>query len=111
MTKFQNYSNYRLPITMNPSEYGKIVEQSNNKYIIQLFTHNIVILNQYDENNYIKLFRKGELVLEFKDSLISEDIFTRTISDQRFTFKNSKLIKTEILTVSRPVTIFEDNLY
>ena len=34
--KYQNYSHYKLPITINPLEYGKLIEQIDNKYIIQL---------------------------------------------------------------------------
>jgi hypothetical protein len=100
MNKFQNYSHYKLPITIKPLEYGKLIEQIGNKYIIQLNTNNILILEELDNNNYIKFFRKGELMLTFKDSKISENTFTRTISDQKYTFKNNKLIKTEILSVN-----------
>jgi hypothetical protein len=36
-------------------------------------------------------------MFEFRDIIISENSFIRTILDTRFTFKDSKLISTEIL--------------
>lgn len=36
MNKFQNYLHYKLPITINPLEYGKLIEQIDNKYFIQI---------------------------------------------------------------------------
>ena len=95
--KYQNFKHFYLPITMNVLEYGKLIEQIGNKYIIQLNTSNVVIIQQIDDNNFVRFFRKGEFIFEFKDSKISDSSFTRTISDIRFNFKNSKLISTEIL--------------
>jgi hypothetical protein len=97
--KYQNYLHYKLPITVNPLEYGKLLEQFDNKYIIQLNTNNVVIIKEYDNENYIKFFRKGELIFEYKDSKISDNTFIRTILDKKYTFKNTKLISTEILSV------------
>ena len=51
---------------MNPLDYGKLIQQIGNKYIIQLNTFNILIINEKDNENFIKLFRKGEFVFEFK---------------------------------------------
>jgi hypothetical protein len=95
--KYQNYLNYKLPITMNPLEYGKVIEQEDNKYIVQLNTSNIVIIKELDNENLVKFFRKGELIFEFKDFKKSEFSFIRTIEDQRYTFEKNKLISTEIL--------------
>ena len=107
--KYQNYLYFKLPITVNPLEYGKLIEQINNKYIIQLNTTNILIINKIENSNFIKLFKKGELIFEFKDTKLTENIILRYILDQRFISKNSKLIKTEILVVNRYITIFDYN--
>jgi|SRR5580658_5679905 hypothetical protein len=106
--KYQKYSHYLLPIAFEPLKYGKLIEQFDNKYIIQLNTSNILVIKVVDNNNFIRLFRKGDLVLEFTDSKVNETIFTRTISDQRFTFENNKLITTEILGVHDAIKIYED---
>jgi len=95
---------------MNPSHFGKVIDQIDNKFIIQLTTTNVAIIKQLQDGNFVKLFRKGELIFEFKDSRISENTFSRTILDTRFTFKDSKLIKTEIMSVISNITIYANNL-
>jgi len=97
MIKYQNYSHYKLPITINPLEYGKLIEQIGSKYIIQLNTFNVLIINEGENENYIKLFRKGELMFEFRDKFISDSSFSRTIKDKKFIFENDRLISTQIL--------------
>lgn len=87
---------------MKPTEYGTVIEQFNNKYIIQLDTNNVIVITENNNDNFVKFFRKGELKFEFKDERISEKRFCRTIFDQRFTFENNKLISTEILNASGP---------
>jgi hypothetical protein len=85
--KYQNYKHYQLPITMDPLNYGKLLEQIGNKYIIQLTTKNIAVITQYDKENFIKIFKNGDLVLEFRDKFLQENTFIRTINNTRFTFK------------------------
>jgi hypothetical protein len=106
MIKYQNYSHYKLPITINPLEYGKLIEQIGNKYIIHLNTFSILILNKKDNENFVKLFRKGEFIFEFKDLKISENTFYRFIQDQKYTFKNNRLISTEIISVTYKILIY-----
>jgi hypothetical protein len=103
--KYQNYSHYKLPITINPLEYGTLIEQFDNKYILQLTTNNIVTIKKINNENYVKFYRKGELMFEFRDTILSDNSFIRTISDQRFTFKYSKLISTEILVHNKFIKI------
>lgn len=45
-------------------------------------------------------------MIDFIDSKVSENTFTRVIKDQRFTFENNKLITTEILGVQDWIKIF-----
>lgn len=106
MIKYQNYSHYKLPITIIPLEYGKLIEQIGNKYIIQLNSTNVLIINERENENFIRLFRKGEFMYEFKDLKIDNNSFIRTIFDQKYTFKNSKLISTEILSTAANIFIY-----
>jgi hypothetical protein len=92
MIKYQNYSHFKLPITTNPLEYGKLIEQIGNKYIIQLNTLNILIINEKDNENFVKLFRKGDFIFEFKDHKSSDNTFIRSLNNKKFTFKNNELI-------------------
>jgi len=97
--KYQKYSHYLLPISIEPLKYGKLIEKIGNKYIIQLTTSNVLVIKVINSDNFIRFFRKGDLMIEFVDSKINEDTFTRIIKDQKFSFKNNKLITTEILGV------------
>lgn len=81
---------------MDPLKYGTLLEQINQKFIVQLNTKNIAIINKYPNENFVKIFKNGVLVLEFKDKFINENIFNRSIHDMKFTFENEKLIRTEI---------------
>src|SRR5271170_2936035 len=108
--KYQNYLHYKLPITINPLEYGKLIEQIDNKYIIQLNTTNIVIIKETENENFVKFFRKGELIFEYKDSNISGNSFIRTILDQRYTFKDNKLISTEVLIRNSYFIIYKSEI-
>nr|YP_009487201.1 hypothetical protein [Russula abietina]AWB36103.1 hypothetical protein [Russula abietina] len=105
--KYQKYSHFLLPITTDPLNYGKLISQDGNKFIIQLLTATVLVISQVNNDNFIKLFSRGELKFEFIDSKISETKFTRTIKDQKFTFENNKLITTEILSTGEWITIFQ----
>jgi hypothetical protein len=110
--KYLNYLHYKLPITINPLEYGKLIQQDGNQFIIQLNTNNLVIIKQIDNENYVKFYRKGDLVLEFKDTIISENEFIRSISDTRFTFKDNILIYTELkLKVAHKIIYYQINQF
>jgi hypothetical protein len=109
MTKFQIYSHYKLPITKDPLNYGKLIDQTNNKFIMQLTTKNVAVINHYEKENFVRIFRNGDLVLEFRDKFINETSFIRYINDTRFSFENDKLISTQILSKNNPLNI--KNIY
>lgn len=99
--KFQNYKHYKLPITINPLEYGKLVEQIDNKYIIQITPKTFSIITQFDEFNEVKFFREGDLAFIYKDHKIDDSTFIRSIDNKKFTFENNKLVTTEKTTVHK----------
>lgn len=109
MLKHQNYLHYKLPITMNPDEFGKIIDQYDNKHIVQLNTTNVAVIKKIDKDNFVKFFRKGELILEWKDRFVAENVFVRTILDQKYTFSNQKLISTEIMSAHSYHLIYSYN--
>ena len=96
MIKYQIYSHYKLPISKDPLKYGKLLDQSKNKIIVQLTTRNIAVINHYDKENFVKIFKNGDLVLEFRDKFTNDTSFIRYINDTRFFFENDKLISTQI---------------
>jgi len=109
MTKFQIYSHYKLPITKDPLKYGKLLDQTNNKFIIQLTTKNVAVINHYEKENFVRIFKNGDLVLEFRDKFINENSFIRTLNDTKFLFENDKLISTQILNALGSITIFNSD--
>jgi|HubBroStandDraft_1064217.scaffolds.fasta_scaffold09584_3 hypothetical protein len=109
MTKFQIYSHYKLPITTDPLKFGKLLDQTNNKFIIQLTTKNVAVINHYEKENFVRIFKNGDLVLEFRDKFINENSFIRTLNDTKFLFENDKLISTQISNASGSITNFSKN--
>ena len=90
--KYQNYKHYKLPITMNPLEYGKLIYQNDNEYIILITKHTIVVIVQLDKFNEVKLFKDGDLVFTYKDHKTDENTFVRSLDTRKFTFSNNKLV-------------------
>jgi hypothetical protein len=95
MIKYQNYKHYKLPITINPLDYGKIIKKIDelNLFIIQISKTNIVLLTQYDLFNHVEVYKEGDLRFEYNDHKLNNNSFSRSIKDQKFTFKDNKLIK------------------
>jgi len=113
MIKYQNYKHYKLPITLNPLNYGKLILKIDdlNLFIVQINKTNVVIITQYEELNHVKLFKEGDLMLEYKDHKTLDDIFIRTLNNKKFTFKNNELtsISTEFSVVLVNFIVFKTN--
>ena len=92
MLKFQNYKKYKLPITINPLNYGKLIYQNINFYVVFINNRNLALIDQYDLYNQVKIYTNGELNFEYKDHKIDDSTFIRSIEDNKFTYKNNKLI-------------------
>lgn len=60
---YHSYFHYKLPITMNPLNYGNLVYTHDNIYISQLDTHNLLITQVLDNSNHVALYRKGEKIM------------------------------------------------
>lgn len=62
---------------------------------MQINKTNIVIIEHNEDFNEIKLYREGDLVIEYKDHKLSNNTFVRTIENKKYTFKNSELTHVE----------------
>jgi len=89
---FQNYKHYKLPITINPLEYGKLILNKDNIFIISITPRTILVITQYKDFNDIKFYRDGDLIFNYRDHKINENTFIRSLEDKNFTFENNKLI-------------------
>ena len=96
-TQFHNYQHHKLPITMNPLEYGKLITQIGNEYIIQINKTNVVKIIQEGITNKVELFRSGILTYIWTDARIDDNTFSRILGRKEFIFKNNELFlfKTE----------------
>ena len=96
-----NYNYYKLPITINPLDYGKLILKIDELklFIMQVNKTNVALIYEYDEFNHIKFFNEGDLIFEFKDHKINENTFVRTLDNKQFTFENNKLTTTVINTI------------
>jgi hypothetical protein len=92
MIKYQNYNHYKVPITINPLDYGKLIYKNNNTYIISITSKTLAIITQFEEFNEVKFFRDGDFAFTFKDHIINNETFVRSIDNRKFTFKNNELI-------------------
>jgi hypothetical protein len=116
MLKFHNYKKYRLPISINPLNYGKLIYQNINFYVMFINNRNLALIDQYDQYNNVKIFTNGELNFEYKDHKIDDNSFIRSIENTKFTFKNNKLISINkivqlILLVILTIIFFENETY
>jgi hypothetical protein len=106
MKKYQNYNHYKLPITINPLEYGKLILKIDNIYIINITPKTITVITQFEEFNEVKFFREGDLAFTYKDHKINENTFIRSLANKKFTFKNNELIQTVNTIIRLIILIF-----
>lgn len=90
--KYQNYRHYKLPISINPLEYGKLIFNIDNIFIINITPKTIALISQFDDFNEVKFFKEGDLVFNYKDHQIDETSFIRTLENKKFTFYKNKLV-------------------
>src|SRR6266436_575304 len=89
--KYQYYQHHKLPITMNPLEYGRLIEKTDNKFTIQVNKTDIAIIIQDGLNNHIKYYKEGYLTYEYRDFKFSHNKFIRVLNNKKFTFIENKL--------------------
>jgi hypothetical protein len=77
---------------MNPLEYGKLIYQNINIFIIQINKTNVALIEKFDLYNHVNIFKEGDLMFEFKDHKLNDDTFVRNLGNRKFTFENNKLI-------------------
>jgi hypothetical protein len=99
--RYQNYQHHKLPITINPLEYGKLIDKVENKYTVQISSTNLVIITKFDDFNEVKFFKEGNFIYEYKDHKINESTFIRSLNNKKFTFKDGELI---LLTIDKSAT-------
>src|SRR6266566_407937 len=93
--KYQNYQHYKLPITLNPLKYGKLILNIGKQFVIQVNRTNIALITQFDNLNHVKFFKEGDFIFEYKDIKSNDSIFIRNLNNKKFTFENHILTLVE----------------
>ena len=108
--QYQTNYQYKFPLTCNIFEYGKIIRQIDNLYIISLYnTNNVLFITKNQNENQIDFYKNGELIFKWVDTIINETIFTRKMGKKTYTYvKNLDTNKYELnlLTVKKPAKYF-----
>lgn len=81
--QYQTFHYYKLLITLNPLEYGKLLRKQDNVYTIQVNKTNVAIITQYNDFNDVEFYREGELVYKYKDHKIDESTFIRSLENKK----------------------------
>jgi hypothetical protein len=65
--QFHKYQNHKLPITMNPLEYGKLIIKIDNKFVVEMNNKNIAIITQLENENKVQIKKSNILIYEYTD--------------------------------------------
>ena len=98
--QYHNYQHHKLPITMDPLQYGKLIRKFDNNYIIQINDKNTAIVTQFKDHNEVEFYRSGVLYYKYTDKWINENYFVRIIGKKEFIFNNKS--EQLLLKVSKP---------
>jgi hypothetical protein len=96
--QYQNFHYHKLPITMNPLEYGKLIRKIDNVFIVQINKTNLVDITQYEDKNEVKFFIESNEIYTYTDHKMDDNTFVRYIENKQYTFKNNELI---LLTIDK----------
>jgi len=101
-TNYLNYKHYKLPVTLDPLNYGKILyhDKNNNTWVIQIGQLTQAVLKKFPNYNYVEIMKSGNLVLTYKDIIKeNETSFIREIGKNTYHYnENNKL---EVITVNK----------
>jgi hypothetical protein len=93
---FHEYKNNKLPISMNPMDYGRLINQNDLEngivYILQNYQDQTITFNKFEKHNEIEFFKSGISVIKFKDIFIETNKFMRIIDNKSFYFENGEQI-------------------
>jgi hypothetical protein len=91
-TSYPQYPRHKLPITMDPLKYGKLMKNIGNIFVMKVNQKNIAIITQKDDVNEVEFFISGELKYKYTDRKVNNSIIVRTLDNKQFTFREGKLV-------------------
>jgi hypothetical protein len=97
--QYQYYQHYKLPITFDPLKYGNIISTEGNKVYVQVTSLTMAIINQNAEQNKVDIYKDGNLILQYTDTLNSNDTFVRELGANTYHYTSDGEI--QLLQVSK----------
>lgn len=108
---FQRFSGYKLPVTMDPLKYGKLIRHTGTEYIVQVNPKNMVIINQtYTDSlliNKVQFLSSGDLILEYTDTATDQITFERVIGKNKFIFTDGVLTLSTTIKKYKKITALD----
>ena len=90
------YNEMKLPISINPIDFGKFVKQipiENGKiFVVQNSKGQIVMISKFEEYNEVEYFKNSKSLLKFRDEIISNNKFNRIIDSKKYYFENNQQV-------------------
>ena len=66
--QYHLYHHHKLPITMDPLKYGKLIDRFEDRFVIQVNPKNVAVITQNEEGNLVKFFKSGELTYQYLET-------------------------------------------
>jgi len=107
---FHRYKNYKLPITINPLEYGNLIyyDKFFKLYIIQIRPMIIAKIFCYKNRNKVDIIKSDKVILSYEDKVINSNSFERIIGSNNYIYINENgQYKLDLFSVKKPVRFIE----
>src|SRR5882757_3634212 len=86
--------NIKVPISLNPLDYGKLSKSLNIEngqgFILQNHNGETIIFSKFNKLNEIEYLKNGNSLIKIKDQIISENKFIRIIDNKKYYFENGE---------------------
>ena len=100
----QNYHHHKFPITTNPLDYGSLVLQENNKFVIEMDKGYIALIETSDTTRNVKIRKGGNILFEYTDTILSPNSFERRIGQNTFRYVDGILSLQKSLKKTRTIS-------
>jgi hypothetical protein len=91
---YQNYNNYQIPISINPMDYGILINKIDMKDSVVYFLHDekgmTISIRSYNDHNLVEFFKSGNMIIKFIDEFTNENKFIRIIDNKNYYFENGE---------------------
>jgi len=98
-TQYQYYQHYKLPITFDPFKYGSVISTEGQKVYVQVTPLTLAIISQADNKNMVDIYKDGQLILQYVDTLNNNETFTRELGSNTYHYSSDGEI--QLLKVSK----------